>query len=50
METIVGRMPVCCGVGTVNICTDSSSLAKVEVFVARDKPLGFDLLVGIDPR
>lgn len=45
---IGGRMQACCGVGTINICTNNGNSAEVEVLVVYDKPVGFDLLAGID--
>ena len=39
---------VCCGVGAVSIVTNGGNHAKVNVLVPHEKPLGYDLLIGID--
>lgn len=39
---------MCCSVGVVTISMDKGDSAKVDVLVACGKPLGFDLLLGID--
>lgn len=41
-------MRACCGVGTVNICTESDNSVKVEVLVVHNKTQDFDLLPEID--
>ena len=44
-----GGMPrSCCGVGTVMVATEGGNSAKISVLVVRGKPLGYDLLLGID--
>ena len=48
VETIGGTSCACCGVSVVSISTDEGNSAKIDVLVARGKPLGFDLLLGID--
>ncbi|CAE1163005.1 CYP4B1 [Acanthosepion pharaonis] len=48
IRTIDGVSRACCGVGTVSVLTDGGSHAKVDVLVARQRPLGYDLLLGID--
>ncbi|CAE1327087.1 unnamed protein product [Acanthosepion pharaonis] len=48
IRTIDGVSRACCGVGTVSVLTDGGSHAKVDVLVARQRPLGNDLLLGID--
>ena len=37
-----------CGDGMVNVSTEESGSAKISVLVVRGRPLGFDLLFGID--
>ena len=48
MRTIDGTSRACCGVGTVSILTNGDCHAVVNVLVARERPLGYDLLIGID--
>lgn len=48
VETIGGWMRACCGVGAINICIDNGNSAEINVVVVCDKPVGFDLLAGID--
>ena len=48
VETIGGTSCACCSVGAVSIPTDEGNSAKIDVLVVRSKPLGFDLLLGID--
>ncbi|CAE1234877.1 unnamed protein product [Acanthosepion pharaonis] len=48
IRTIDGVSQACCGVGTVSILTDGGNHAKVDVLVARQRPLGYDLLLSID--
>ena len=48
VETIGGTSRACCGVGVVPISTEEGNSAKIDVLVVRGKPLGFDLLLGID--
>ena len=38
----------CCGDGMVTVSTEEGSSAKISMLVVRGKPLGFDLLLGID--
>ena len=38
----------CCGVGVVSISTDEGNSIKIDVLVVYGKPLGIDLLLGID--
>ena len=46
--TIGGMSRLCCGDGMVTVSTEEGSSAKISVLVVRGKPLGFDLLLGID--
>ena len=46
--TIIGMSCSCCSVGTVTITTEGGNSAKISVLVAHGKPLGYDLLLGID--
>ena len=46
--TINGLSQACCGVGTVTICLKKGDTAEVDVLVMQEKPLGYDLLLGID--
>ena len=46
--TIGGMSHPCCGDGMVSVSTEEGSSAKISVLVVRGKPLGFDLLLGID--
>ena len=39
---------VCCGVETAIIYTEKGDLAEVNILVVREKPLGYNLLIGID--
>ena len=45
---IGGMSRLCCGDGMVTMSTAQGSSAKISVLVVRGKPLGFDLLLGID--
>ena len=38
----------CCGVSRVTISTEEGGLAKISVLVVCERPLGFDLLLGIE--
>ena len=38
----------CCGVGTVSILTNGGSHAVVNVLVSCERPLGYNILFGID--
>ena len=38
----------CCGDGKVTVPTEEGSSAKINLLMVRGKPLGFDLLLGID--
>ena len=46
--TIGGMSHPCCGVGMVVVATKGGNSAKISVLVVRGKPLGYDLLLGID--
>ncbi|CAE1309081.1 unnamed protein product [Acanthosepion pharaonis] len=46
IRMIDGVSWACCGVGTVSVLADGGNHAKV--LVARQRPLGYDLLLGID--
>lgn len=46
MITISGSSHVCCGIGFINIRVNNGS----PVLIMYEKPLGFDLLLGIDTR
>ena len=46
--TIGGLSCPCCGVRMVTVSTEEGSPAKISVLVVRGRPLGFDLLLGID--
>ena len=46
--TIGGMFRPCCGDGMVTVSTEEGSSAKISELVVRGKPLGFDLLLGID--
>ena len=48
MWTIDRTSWACCGVGTVSILADRGGHAKVNVLVAREKPLDYNLQIGID--
>ena len=48
MWTLDGTSWACCGVGTVSILTNGGSHAIVNVLVACESSLGYDLLIGID--
>jgi len=48
ITTIDGTSKACCGVGVVTIHTGKGDSAKIDVLVTRGKPLGYDLLLGID--
>ena len=48
VKTISGTSHVCCGVRVVSISTDKGNSAKIDVLVVHGKPLGFDLLLGVD--
>ena len=48
MMTIGGMSCLCCGDGLVTVSMEEGSSAKISVLVVRGKPLGFDLLLGID--
>ena len=48
VETIGGTSCASCSVGVVSISTDEGNSAKIDVLVVCGKPLGFDLLLGID--
>ena len=46
--TIDGTSRTCCGVVTESILTNGGSHAVVNVLVAWERPLSYDLLIGID--
>ena len=46
--TINSLSQACCSVGTVTICNEKGDTAEVDVLVMQEKPLGYDLLLGID--
>ena len=48
VETIGGTSHACCGVGVVSISMNEGNSAKIDMLVVRGKPLGFDLLLGIN--
>ena len=48
VETIEGASRAFCSVRVVSISTDEGDSAMIDVLVVRGKPLGFDLLLGID--
>ena len=45
MWTIDRTSRACCGVGTMSILNDGGDLAEVNILVARERPLGYDLLI-----
>ena len=48
VKMIGGTSCACCGVRVVSISTDEGDSAKIDVLVVHGKPLGFDLLLGIN--
>ena len=48
MMTIGGMSRLCCGDGIVTVSMEEGSSAKISVLLVRSKPLGFDLLLGIN--
>ena len=46
--TIGGMSHSCCGVGMVIVATEGGNSAKISILEVRGKPLGYDLLLGID--
>ena len=48
MRTIHRISWACCGVGTMSILTDGGGHAKVNILLARERPLGYGLLIGIE--
>ena len=48
VESIGGTSHASCAVGVVSISMDEGDSAKINMLVVRGKPLGFDLLLGID--
>ena len=48
MRTIDGTSWACCGIGTMSIFTDGGGQAEVNVLVACEGPLGYNLLIEID--
>ena len=47
-EMIGGTSCAHCGIRVVSISTNEGDSTKIDVLVVRGKPLGFDLLLGID--
>ena len=45
--TINGLSQACCGVGTVTTCDEKGDTTKDDVLVMPEKPLGYDLLLGL---
>ena len=48
VETIDGMSHARSGVGVISILTEGGDCAKVDALVVCDKPLEYDLLIGID--
>ena len=48
VKTISRTSRACCIVGEVSISTDERNSARIDVLVLHGKPLGFDLLLGVD--
>ena len=48
IDTNDGMSHACCVVGVILIIMEGGDCAKVAAQVVRDKPLGYDLLIGID--
>ena len=48
VEVINGMSHVCCRVRVILILTEVGDCSKVDALVVHDKPLGHDLLIGID--
>ena len=48
VKTIEGTSRAYCSIGVVSISTDEGDSAKIDVLVVCGKPLGFDLLLGIN--
>ena len=46
--TINGLSQASCGVGTVPIFDEKGDTAEVDILVMQQKPLAYDLLLGID--
>ena len=46
--TIGGMSRPCCSDGIVTVSMEEGSSAKISMLVIRGKPLGFNLLLGID--
>ena len=46
--TIEDMSRLCCSVGTVTVAMEGGNTAKTSVLVVHGKPLGYDLLLGID--
>ena len=40
--------PACSRVGVVSICTEEGNSAEFNVLVVHEKPIEYDLLIGID--
>ena len=48
VEMIGGTSRACCSVRVVSISTDEGDSAKIDELMVHGKPLGFDLLLGIN--
>ena len=48
MQTIDGTSWACSGVGTMSILTDGGGHAEVNIMLVHERPLSYDLLIGID--
>ena len=48
VETLGRTSRTCCVVGVVSISMDEHNSARIDVLVVHGKPLGFDLLLGVD--
>ena len=48
VTTIGGMSHLCCSVGMVTVATEGGNSVKISVLVVRGKPLGYDLVLGID--
>ena len=48
MQTIDRTSQTCCRIGTVSVLTNGGSHAVVNVLVSRERPHGYNLLIGID--
>ena len=48
VTTLNGETQACCGIRTIEICTEMGDLAKMYMLVVKKKPLVFDVLLGYD--